>query len=633
MTATMPDDFRTRFADYGGVVAVSLLCVGIFAGPLMLGSVHPGPRMALEGLGVLATIVWAASAQRPALLLLVPIGAALSIAVQLIPWPLSSLHSIAPLPTQLWLTAVDNGPLRFGRISINPGGTVVGGARLMLGLAIVAMVADLARQLAFRQAISIALAGVGITIWALGIAFPAPGNSAELLGFISINGPFADRGRTPIDHPVATSASGYPAWYSVSEKRYLADEWVVGDGYGPYVISNHFASALCLTLPIAVAIWMAASRPHFSNTARVGGALAALMAAIWTVAIAGSRAGTGAMLLASVTVLAWTIDRGRVRATVACVAAACASMLLGFFVFFHGATENIETWFPAALQPHVKELIGDHRRLATQVAMRMFAGSPLFGTGLGTYGDLNPVILGNGEPWYFAHNDYAQWLGETGLVGGIAAAGFFGMLAWVFIGWRRQQSPNQILEAGPWAAVAALASHSGFDFNVHVPANGFLACVVAGLTLATAPWPRTVDGSRSWLRIAAATGWVFALAATASLLFRDGLSEAKQRHLRTVLVADRIVIPESKPAPTVAEFKAALADGERMAAWDPWNAQLAALLGQANLHLSARPLTIDDANAHYQAAFRWFSKARLDCPVCRGVAEPVPRGVPRNAPR
>ncbi len=633
MTATTPNDSRTRFADYGGVVAVMLLCVGILAGPLMLGSVHPGARMALEGLGIFATIVWAASAKRPMWLLLAPVAAALSIAIQLIPWPLASLHSIAPLPTQLWLTAADDGPLRFGRISINPGVTVVGGARLMLGIAIVAMVANLGRQLAFRQAISLALAAVGITIWALGIAFPSPGNSAKLLGFISINGPFTDRGRTPIDHPVATSASGYPAWYSISEKRYLADEWVVGDGFGPYVISNHFAAALCLTLPTAVAIWMAASRRRVPLFARVGIALAILMAAIWTVVIAGSRAGTGALLLASLTVLALTIDRGKVRAAFACCAAACALVLLVFFVFFHGATVGVESWFPAALQPRVKELIGDHRRLATQVAMRMFAGSPLFGTGLGSYGDLHPVILGNGEPWYFAHNDYAQWLGETGLVGGIAVAGFCIVLARVFLIWQRAQVPSQILEAGPWAAVAALASHSGFDFNVHVPANGFLACVVAGLVLATEPRPRPIDSSRSWLRTAAAAGCVLALFATATLLFRDGLSEWTQRRLRTVLVEDRIVIPEKKSAPTVTEFEAVIAAGERMAAWDPGNAQLAALLGQAHLHLSARPLTIDDANAHYQSAFSWFRKARLDCPVCRGVAEAVPRGVPRTAPR
>lgn len=633
MTAADFDDTQAPPADWTGMVAVALLCGGVVAGPVMLGSVHASPRLALEGLAAGAAIIWAASARRPTWLLLAPIAATLPIAIQLIPWPLQSLLSIAPMPTQLWLMASDEGPLRMGRISIDPGGTVVGGARLLLGIAIVAMVADLGRHPVFRRAISIAVAVVGITIWALGVAFPSPGNSAVLLGFISINGPFGDRGRTPIDPPVATSASGYPAWFTIGDDRYLADEWVVGDGFGPYVISNHFAGALCLTLPLAVAVWMAVTRGRLPGFVRIGIASATLAAAVWTVAIAGSRAGTGALLLAGLTVLALTMDRGWMRTVVACGAGACAVGLLVFFAFFHGASAGVESLFPEAMRPQVKELVADHRRLATQVALRMFAGSPVFGTGLGSYGDLHPVILRNGEPWYFAHNDYAQMLGETGIVGGLAVAGLGGMMLWAFVVWQRGWLPSRIFEAGPWAALAGLVAHSGFDCNLHVPANGFLACVVAGLALASVPWSRGLVGFRSRLQLAAAAACVVALTATAAVLGRDGLSELTQRRLRTVLVADRIAIPEKKPAPSVAELEAAISAGERMADWDPWNAQLAVLLGQANLHLSTRPLRIDDANARYEAAGRWFHRARLDCPVCRGVAEPVPQDASRGVSR
>jgi hypothetical protein len=598
----------------------------------MLGSVHAGPRLFLEGVGAAAALIWAASAKRPTWALLAPIALALPILLQLVPWPLGLLHIIAPLPARLWQAGTDAGPLRMASISIDPGATVAGGARLLLGIAILTMVADLGRRPAFRRAIGSALAVVGMLIWGLGIAFPSPGNSAVLLGFFSINGPFGDRGRTPIDPPVATAASGYPAWFTIGDDRYLADEWVVGDGFGPYVISNHFAGALCLTLPMAVAAWMAATRGRLPGLLRFGVAFATLAAAVWTVAVAGSRAGTGALLLAGLTVLALTMDRGWMRTALACGAAACALALLGFYGFFHGAVAGVESMFPAAVQPQVKELVADHRRLATQVALRMFAGSPAFGTGLGSYGDLHPVILANGEPWYFAHNDYAQVLGETGIIGGLAVAGLCAMMAWAFVVWQRGWLPSRILEGGPWAAAAGLAAHSGFDCNLHVPANGFLGCVVFGLALASVHWPRAVVRSRPWMRLFAAAACVTALMSTGALLGRDGLSELAQRSLRTALVADRIAAQEKKSVPEANALEKAISGGQRMAAWDPWNAQLAALLGQANLHLILRPLPIDEAGARLDAARLWFQRARLNCPVCRGVAEPVPNEDARGLP-
>lgn len=633
MTATVPDALRAQRPDWGGAAAVTLLCLAIVAGPLMLGSVHAVTRLALEGLAVTAAVVWTASAKRPTWVLLAPIALALPTFVQLIPLQLGLLHTIAPLPADLWLTCTDAGVPRMASIAINPGAAVSGGARAVLGGTIVAMVADLGRRPAIRWAISITLALVGIVTWGLGIVYPSPGNSGILLGFISINGPFGDRGRTPIDPPVATSASGYPAWFTIGDERYLADEWVVGDGFGPYVISNHFAGALCLTLPVAAAVWMAMSSRRLPVFLRVGIAAVTLAAAVLTVVVAGSRAGTGALLLASLTVLSLTKDRGWTRTAFGCGAAACALGLLLFFSFFHTAWVGVETRFPAAMQPQVKKLVDDHRRLATQVAMRMFAGSPAFGTGVGSYGDLHPVILGNGEPWYFAHNDYAQLLGETGLFGSVVVAALCSAGIWAFLVWKRGWMPTRIIEAGPWAALAGVAAHSGFDCNLHVPANGLLACVVAGLALSSVPWPRVSDSSRPWLRVAAVVGCTAALVATGALLVRDGLSEMTQRRLRIVLVADRLVVPENKIPPTTSEFEATIAAGERMAYWDPWSAQLAALLGQANLHLSVRPLTIDDANARYKAAMMWFRRSRLNCPVCRGVAEPIPRVAPSKSLR
>jgi hypothetical protein len=70
-------------------------------------------------------------------------------------------------------------------------------------------------------------------------------------------------------------------------------------------------------------------------------------------------------------------------------------------------------------------------------------------------------------------------------------------------------------------------------------------------------------------------------------------------------------------------LEAAIAAGERIAVWDPWNGSLAILVGQAYLHASAEPQPIDEASADAAAADRWFLAARRRCAACRGLPEPL----------
>ncbi len=118
----------------------------------------------------------------------------------------------------------------------------------------------------------------------------------------------------------------------------------------------------------------------------------------------------------------------------------------------------------------------------------MIRDFPLFGVGMGAWGELFTRYVS--PPWspffYYrqTHNDYLQFVAESGLIALLA-------LGWLF--WRllgrigaamRSGDPRKWpLLAAVVAAVIATALHELVDFNLHVPANAVLFAVLLGLGL------------------------------------------------------------------------------------------------------------------------------------------------------
>lgn len=130
-----------------------------------------------------------------------------------------------------------------------------------------------------------------------------------------------------------------------------------------------------------------------------------------------------------------------------------------------------------------------------RAALAEWKTAPIIGTGSGTYlyygrrfrsprVQLDPVEV---------HNDYLHLLAEYGAVGG--ALFLFFLAAHLRSGWQAFQrlGPRRVavslrlpsnglaLNLGSLGAVAALAIHSAFDFNLHIPANLLLLAFVFGL--------------------------------------------------------------------------------------------------------------------------------------------------------
>lgn len=621
-------------------LAAACLCAAIVAGPIALGGTPIWARLALEAAMASACVLWSLSGRRSLWLTLPPLAVAVIACLQIVPLPDLLLRLVAPLPAAAWRAAAASG---WGSVSVDPGVTATGIRRLLLGLATIAVTADLGRNGVLRRWLMGAMAAAAVCIWALGIAFPVDSKQRILLGCVDLKGPIAFW-KTEVVEPVQTGGTGTYEIVPVGEVQHEMPAWSIGDGFGSYVISNHFAAGMYLTVPFALALWLFATRRRIPDAARVGIAVAAIAAATWTVGpLADSRAGAASMLLAGLMLLNLAAEQKLWRRITGLAVAGYAAVLVTFCLAFFGPWTGVQQLLPEGVRQQIRSLRGDGRVVATRVAGQMLVESPLLGTGLDTFGELQPSFLGNVFLLHYAHNDYVQLLAETGLVGGAIAAAVGGLLIARSRRFRREaQPPLRCLDAGPWAALAALSLHSAFDWNLHIPANALLAAIATGLAVSSRGSARDaalgspsrerpdmspgfrpglpLEGFRPGLSGSRVASLTLALASLLALAFlaRDAASTAARRDLATAIVAARTSHDPQSPAP-VPQLAAAITAGERAAGRDPSDAKLAILIGQAHLHLAARTAGPDDSSPAAPAAQAWFERARRACAVCKGL--------------
>lgn len=600
-------------------LATGCLVAAIVGGPIALGGTPTFARLGLEAAMAAACVFWLVAGTRPVGLTATPLVVAAAACLQIVPLPGALLEWLSPLAAAAWHTAAASG---FSTISVDPGATATGIRRLLLGLATVAVVAELGRRPALRRWLIGALSAAAVTTWALGILFPVDPAARILLGFIDLKGPL-QYWQTEIEEPVGTAGIGLYETVNAGGVRHEMPAWSIGDGFGSYVVSNHFAGAICLTVPIAIVAWLVATRGRLPATPRHAAAAITLAAAVWTVGgLAGSRAGAASTLLAGLALFTLVAETPAWRRIASFTLVGYAAVLLGFCILFFGPWTGVVKLLPENVQLPLRSLRSDGRVVATRVAGQILLESPILGSGLDTFGELQPRYLGNVFHLHFAHNDYAQLLAETGLVGGGIAVLLGGLVIGAFRRFRRREpSPDRSLDAGPWAALAGFTLHSAFDWNMHVPANAMLAAVVAGLAVATAPAAAT-HGSLDIPRYRRFAAWALAIACAVSLigLARDAGSAVARRQLASAIVAARRNETGS-PNEAVDSLDAAIAAGERTARWDPLDARLAVLLGQAHLHRAAVTPGNELPGEAASAAEAWFARARRASPVCRGCVE------------
>jgi len=244
---------------------------------------------------------------------------------------------------------------------------------------------------------------------------------------------------------------------------------VKGDPFGPYVNRNHFAGFVELTLPMGLAlIVFRGMRDELLPLAAV-----LTVVPVSAMILAGSRGGIVTFGI-EIVLLALLARNSRVTGSMRVGVLLSLALVALALVAWVGAEKAIQRF--SGLQANDVSLA---RRVSmVRGALHIFLDHPIEGAGLGTLVDVYPhyETIYDGKVVDHAHNDYAELLADTGLLGAVCGAAFVILL--YRIGRRnfesRQSRFSWALHAGANVAVIGLLLHSFVDFNLHIPSNAFL---------------------------------------------------------------------------------------------------------------------------------------------------------------
>lgn len=261
-----------------------------------------------------------------------------------------------------------------------------------------------------------------------------------------------------------------------------------GDTYGPFVNSNHFASAMELSLPAALVLLAAAVRnlPRHGSTRQRAAVVALASGVVSVVALAAilrSSSRGGVLFLAAGLVLTLPLWMRPSRARRWPWVAALTLLLALAFAMAWTRLPDLRDNFQQLLV--VEGVEGNTRWDLWAGTIHSWRRSPVVGSGLGSYRH----VIGLDKPatgasvLEQAHNDWLEWASTSGIVGvvvlGLVLAGLLSPL-WPTRA-RRLRFELRYPLAGAAAVLVATALHESVGFGLQTPLNRYLLAAWLGL--------------------------------------------------------------------------------------------------------------------------------------------------------
>jgi O-antigen ligase len=280
----------------------------------------------------------------------------------------------------------------------------------------------------------------------------------------------------------AVSLFGILQHFTFNGKLYWVRELQYGGiPFGPYVNRNHFAGLMELLIPpgLAISILGAERRDQLPLVTLF------TLLPIGALFLSASRGGI-ISLLVEVGFLAILIVARR-REKKVLVTATLIVMLAALMVSWLGIGRALDRF-----ATYKKLETSEGRRVEMlHDSLHIFQDHRVLGTGLGTLQEVFPryETLYDGLVVNHSHNDYAEALAETGVIGGFCGLLFLVLLFWM--SWKILSVEGDVrsfaYHAAALVACLGLLVHAGVDFNFHIPSNALIFLLQSALATSVFP--------------------------------------------------------------------------------------------------------------------------------------------------
>jgi len=135
-------------------------------------------------------------------------------------------------------------------------------------------------------------------------------------------------------------------------------------------------------------------------------------------------------------------------------------------------------------------MVVEHRDEVDRDTLTMIAAQPFTGIGAGNFSSVFPNYQQPDfwQHYYHAHNDYLEFMSESGLVGMLPLA--LAVLYCLFLSvktMRQRRSPLMLgMAFAAFMGMLSILIHSTVDFNLQIPSNAVMFLLLMGLTIISA---------------------------------------------------------------------------------------------------------------------------------------------------
>ncbi len=241
-----------------------------------------------------------------------------------------------------------------------------------------------------------------------------------------------------------------------------------GEPFGPFVNRNHFAGFIGMLVPLGLGYTL--TRENREKFIFYG-----FLTVIMTLSLFFSLSRGGivsffaSMALFSILVVITRVQTRKIWAVTAFL------IVVAAYLVYLGVDPVIDRFYKT-------EITKEQRIIVWQSTLTAFKDFWVTGTGLGTFIDMfhlySPASVQS--IYDHAHNDYLEYMLETGAIGIALLFTFAGLLLYPFAK-ADFKGKRGMIRIAVISSVFSIMMHSIFDFNLHILSNMLLFAVVLGM--------------------------------------------------------------------------------------------------------------------------------------------------------